>query len=288
MPLMSNRKPKYLNLNKRPTKDQKVLILTPLKNAAPYLARYFQILQTLDYPKQLISLAFLVSDTTDRTLDELRTVADSLSNEYDSMDIFVKDFHFKLSEGNRHGYDVQPQRRAWMARSRNYLLTTALKEEHDWVLWLDVDIVQFPTSILKDLQKLDVDVVVPNCLKETDDGSFWGYDQNNWQETEESIALQESLDADVVLLQGYEQLETKRLAMVDMPTHGNPLDKVPLDGVGATFTLVKANVHREGVIFPPFPYKHQVETEGFAKMAKTMGFGVYGLPAYLIYHASNG
>ncbi|RCI06167.1 Golgi mannosyltransferase complex subunit [Rhizopus stolonifer] len=85
---------------------------------------------------------------------------------------------------------------------------------------------------------------------------------------------------------GYQELDTKRLAMVDMPTHGDPLAPVPLDGVGATFTLVKAHVHREGVIFPPFVFQHQVETEGLAKMAKAMGFGVYGLPAYLIYHAA--
>lgn len=56
---------------------------------------------------------------------------------------------------------------------------------------------------------------------------------------------------------------------------------------GATFTLVKAKVHREGANFPPFAFQHQVETEGFAKMAKAMGFGVYGLPSYLIYHIMN-
>lgn len=92
--------------------------------------------------------------------------------------------------------------------------------------------------------------------------------------------------------------------MVDMPTHLGKLNKVPLDGVvsknngmmavnidmcikGATFTLVKAQVHREGANFPPYAFQHQVETEGFAKMAKAMGFGVYGLPGYLIYHIMN-
>lgn len=32
-----------------------------------------------------------------------------------------------------------------------------------------------------------------------------------------------------------------------MPTDVSPDYKVELDGVGATFTLVKAHVHREGV-----------------------------------------
>ncbi|RUS19073.1 hypothetical protein BC937DRAFT_88014 [Endogone sp. FLAS-F59071] len=75
--------------------------------------------------------------------------------------------------------------------------------------------------------------------------------------------------------------------MVDMPTHLGKFKKVPLDGVGATFTLVKAQVHREGANFPAYPFQHQVETEGFAKMAKAMGFGVYGLPGYIIYHIIN-
>lgn len=72
-----------------------------------------------------------------------------------------------------------------------------------------------------------------------------------------------------------------------MPTHLGKDHKVPLDGVGATFTLVKANVHREGANFPAYPFHHQVETEGFAKMAKAMGFSVFGLPSYLIYHIEN-
>jgi hypothetical protein len=46
-------------------------------------------------------------------------------------------------------------------------------------------------------------------------------------------------------------------------------------------------VHREGANFPAFTFQHEVETEGFAKMAKAIGYGVYGLPAYLIYHINN-
>jgi hypothetical protein len=75
--------------------------------------------------------------------------------------------------------------------------------------------------------------------------------------------------------------------MVDMPTEVASDYKVSLDGVGATFILVKAHVHREGAMFPAFPYQHQIETEGFAKIAKAMGFLVYGLPGYIIYHVQN-
>jgi hypothetical protein len=172
-----------------------------------------------------------------------------------------------------------------MARSRNYLLTAALREEHAWVLWLDVDVVEYEPKILEDMISVNVDVLVPNCLLKRPDGDFWGYDKNNWQETNASIAIQEKIkNPEFVLLEGYYEFETKRKLMIDMPTHLGKLEKEPLDGVGGTFTLVKAHVHREGANFPAFTYKHQVETEGFAKMAKAMGFGVYGLPGYIIYH----
>lgn len=115
-------------------------------------------------------------------------------NRYDSIAIYEKDFKFDLPEDKRHDFELQPLRRSYMARSRNYLLTAALRQDHAWVLWLDVDVVQYPDSILEDLQSVDVDVVVPNCLRETEDNSFWGYDKNNWQETEESIAIQAQLD----------------------------------------------------------------------------------------------
>ncbi|KAI8376381.1 Anp1-domain-containing protein [Radiomyces spectabilis] len=273
--------------------QEHVLILTPLKNAQAYLPRYFELVDRLSYPKHLISMAFLVSDTTDDTVPMLKEKAQELMNRddpeqrYHQISIYEKDFSFELPEDKRHAFEMQPLRRSYMARSRNYLLTAALREEHAWVLWLDVDVVEYPASILEDLQSVDVDVVVPNCLLDTEDKSFWAYDKNNWQETERSLEMQKDLDPDYVLLEGYFEFLTNRYLMVDMPTHLGKMEKVPLDGVGATFTLVKAHVHREGANFPPYPFQHQVETEGFAKMAKAMGFGVYGLPGYLIYHIRN-
>ncbi|KAI8973793.1 Anp1-domain-containing protein [Mycotypha africana] len=290
---------KFINLNdleataNAKEEQQHVLILTPVKNAEAYLERYFELVDRLSYPKDLITMAFLVSDTTDNTVQILKDKADEFLNRpnpserYHEIAIYEKDFNFQLPEDKRHTFELQPLRRSFMARSRNYLLTAALREYHSWVLWLDVDVVEYPETIVEDLQSVDVDVVVPNCLLQTEDGSFWAYDKNNWQETERSIELQKDLDPDYVLLEGYYEFLTNRYLMVDMPTHLGRFKKVPLDGVGATFTLVKAQVHREGANFPPYVFQHQVETEGFAKMAKAMGFGVYGLPGYLIYHIRN-
>ncbi|KAG0936517.1 hypothetical protein G6F32_010078 [Rhizopus arrhizus] len=270
---------------------EKILVLTPLKDAAGYLDRYFELLDRTRYPNHLISIAFLVSDSSDGTLELLEYHARRLqrrwSNRFESIRIFQKDFDFDLPNEKRHRYEMQPLRRRVMARSRNWLLSASLRHDISWVAWVDVDVVEYPPTIFEDLIRADVDVIVPNCLLSRQDHVFWAYDKNNWQETDASRFRQRDLDEEFVLLEGYYEFPTYRYLMVDMPTDVSPDYKVPLDGVGATFTLVKANVHREGAIFPAFTYQHQVETEGFAKIAKSMGFGVYGLPGYIIYHVQN-
>jgi len=79
--------------------------------------------------------------------------------------------------------------------------------------------------------------------------------------------------------------------------------QIPLDGVGGVSLLVRAEVHRKGIIlvprlrilarsltehsgvdFPIKPVDHQIETEGLAKLAKIAGYSVYGLPNYVIWH----
>jgi hypothetical protein len=42
--------------------------------------------------------------------------------------------------------------------------------------------------------------------------------------------------------------------------------------------------HSPGINFPCYAFENQAETEGFAKMAKRAGYGVYGLPNYVVWH----
>ena len=62
----------------------------------------------------------------------------------------------------------------------------------------------------------------------------------------------------------------------------DPKREVELDGVGGTALLVKADVHRDGAMFPPFAFYHLLETEGFAKMASRLGWKSWGLPNYYV------
>ena len=55
-----------------------------------------------------------------------------------------------------------------------------------------------------------------------------------------------------------------------------------------TALMVKAAVHRDGATFPPFPFYHLLESEGFAKMARRLGYTCWGLPQYLVTSLFNG
>lgn len=48
--------------------------------------------------------------------------------------------------------------------------------------------------------------------------------------------------------------------------------------------LIRADAHREGSIFPAFPYRYLIETEDLAAMAKDMGYHCWGLPSLETWH----
>lgn len=149
--------------------QERILILTPLKDAAPYLSKYFELLAKLTYPHHLIDLGFLVGDSTDDTLAVLAAELDRIQKRPDDVPfrsalVVQKDFGFTLSQdvADRHAFEAQGPRRKAMGRARNYLLATALKPEHAWVYWRDVDIVDSPEKIIEDFVAHDRDILVPS------------------------------------------------------------------------------------------------------------------------------
>ena len=163
----------YINLDNvtfAKTRDR-VLILTPLRDAASHLRQHFSLLSALTYPHQAIDLAFLVGDCKDDTLSTLNSELDRLQLEsnpqrFRSATVIQKDFGDSTGQSveERHSFRAQGTRRKAIGRARNYLLYTALRPVHDWVYWRDVDIVENPTTILEDFMKHDKDVLVPSRL----------------------------------------------------------------------------------------------------------------------------
>ena len=119
----------------------RLLVLTPVKNAEPHLEAYFEALERIEYPKRQITIAFLVSDSTDRTEAKIRRYADRARSRggeaaYAGIRMLRRDFGFALPGPLRHAYETQPMRRSMLARARNHLLMGALEPDISWVLWL--------------------------------------------------------------------------------------------------------------------------------------------------------
>lgn len=244
-----------------------VLILTPVKNAAAHLESYFRGLASLTYPPHLLSLGMLEGDSGDGTWEALQPHLEALRGRFRSVRAFRRDFGLVLPRDlPRWAPQLQVQRRSVLARARNHLLFRALADER-WVLWLDVDVVEYPPDVIERLLAAGKRIVTPNCVRTYGGGSF---DLNAWR-------------------------DRGRLHLHDLKGEG---ELVPLDAVGGTMLLVDADVHRDGVVFPPFPYglgnpkarrgeNHwpgELETEGLGIMAADAGVQCWGMPHLEIRH----
>ncbi len=192
-----------------------------------------------------------------------------LCSRYASVEIWRKNFNFRIPDGfPRWTHAFQIPRRKILARARNQLLFRALKDQ-DWVLWLDVDVIDYPPDLIERLTATGRDIVHPHCV-----GRYGGptFDLNAWR-------------------------DHGRVRMDDL--RGGP-DLVRLDTVGGSVLLVRADVHRDGLIFPCFPYgaanpavrrpgplqiNGELETEGFGIMAMDMGYQCWGMPNLEVLHA---
>lgn len=156
-------------------REERILLCVPLRDAESHLAMFFAHLHNFTYPHHLIDLAFLVSDSKDRTLEVLvenleRIQADEDdAQHYGEISIIEKDFGQKVNQDveSRHGFAAQASRRKLMAQARNWLLSAALRPYHSWVYWRDVDVETAPFTILEDLMRHNKDVIVPSKFKIT-------------------------------------------------------------------------------------------------------------------------
>lgn len=270
-------------------KDENICILTPVKDAEEHLEAYYKNLSRLSYPHQKISLGLLESDSRDNTYSILKQKLPELKKKFRKAGLWKKDFGFHIPEGMpQWAGTVQLERRTSLARSRNHLLFRALEDE-DWVLWLDVDVVEYPADIIQSLLRTGKEIVQPNCVTKHGGKS---YDLNAWR-------------------------DRGRKHLHDMREEG---DLVELHSVGGTMLFIKADIHRDGLIFPPFlygraskrvrrtqfffankkevitdifriprklfsgKYRGEIETEGLGIMAHDMGYTCWGMPNLEIRH----
>jgi len=245
-----------------------VLILTPIKGAARHLARYVELIEGLDWPGDRLSVSLLEGDSKDETFAAAQAMLPRLAARTRRAQLFQRHFGFNLPPGvPRWAPAFQLLRRQTLARARNHLLFRALDDE-DWVLWIDVDVIDYPADIIHSLLATGFDIVVPNCVTRRGGPTF---DLNNWT-AEGSVTLSDRRGC----------------------------GPIRLGAVGGTMLLVRAEVHRDGLVFPPYRYgiesprarnfhplwgRGEVETEGLGAMAGDMGIQCWGLPDLEILHA---
>lgn len=151
-------------------REERVLLCTPLRDAAPHLPMFFAHLRNFTYPHHLVDLAFLVSDSKDDTeallsqmLEAQQADPDPLQP-YGEISVIHKDFGQAVGQDveSRHGFAAQASRRKLMAQARNWLLSAALRPYHSWVFWRDADVETCPFTIIEDLMRHDRDIIVPS------------------------------------------------------------------------------------------------------------------------------
>lgn len=276
--------------------QETVLILTPL---ARFYQEYWDNLLKLSYPHELITLGFIIpknkegnAATAALQAQITQTQQGPEKKRFASIIIERQDFDPPLmsqEESERHKMENQKVRRAAMSRARNSLLFTTLGPSTSWVLWLDADIIETPPTLIQDLASHDKPIVVPNCFQrfknpDTQKLDERPYDFNSWIDSAKAQELGATMGPDDILLEGYAEMATYRQLMAYMyQDNGKVTQEITLDGVGGTALMVKADVHRDGAMFPPFPFYHLIETEGFAKMAKRLGHASTGLPNYKVH-----
>lgn len=274
---------------------ERVLFCVPLRDASQHLPMFFNHMRNLTYPHNLIDLAFLISDTTDSTIKDLKKFLKeiqsdpNLDNRFGRINIYEKDFGQVVGQtfSDRHGFALQGPRRKLMAIARNWLLSTALRPDHSWVYWRDIDVETCPGTIIEDLMHHNKDVIVPNVWRPLPDWLDYEqpYDLNSWQESEGGIELLDRLDEDAVIVEGYAEYATWRPHLLYLrDPNGDPEVEMELDGIGGVSILAKASVFKSGGHFPLFSFQKHAETELFGKLCKTMGYSVIGLPHYTIWH----
>ncbi|OGM47377.1 mannan polymerase complex subunit MNN9 [Aspergillus bombycis] len=286
----------HYDLNKLTTtsdsadKGERVLILTPL---ARFYQEFWDNLAHLNYPHELISLGFIIPNTKEGSaaLSALETAISKTQNgpipsRFASISILRQDFEPPLQsqdEKERHKLENQKARRESMSRARNSLLFTTLGPSTSWVLWLDADIVETPPTLIQDLTGHNYPVIVPNCYQRYYNADHKQmevrpYDFNSWVDSSNAQALAESMGPDEILLEGYAELPTYRTLMAYLADteSPNPRRVIELDGVGGTALMVKADVHRDGAMFPAFPFYHLVETEASPRWLRDWGIRSLG------------
>ena len=256
-----------------------VVIFVPVKDAAPFIDRHMALIDALDWPKDRLRLVYCEGDSRDRSRALLEDMQRQKASDFGDFKILSYRSGLRLDRAERWKPKHQLRRRSAIARARNHLICEELRDEDEWVLWIDIDVCDFEPDVLRKLLAAREKIVIPDCVLDRGGPS---YDLNAYLE----IGNPRRSEFFKYVTAGLFQPPAdywRRLHMHDLRF----TSKVPLTAVGGTMLLVHGSVHRAGLVFPEAPYRYLIETEAFGRMARDVGIIPYGLPDIEVVHVKS-
>ena len=119
------------------------------------------------------------------------------------------------------------------------------------------------------------------AIREVSEDQIKGFQRNPIGE----IAKRSGVPVDVVVVSSQDVARLgQRVGSVIRPALRDGRELLRVDSVGGTALLIRADLHRDGLVFPSYPYQQLIETEGLAAMARDMGTACWALPRLEVVH----
>lgn len=248
-------------------------------DSARTITSFLRLICETAYPARQISLGFLTSSRSE--FIQFKSVA---KNEAYSTchAIHHPGYGVNVKRGDRHTEGTQRERRRSVARLRNYLMLRTLRNEQH-VVWLDADVYWLTPGIIPKMiqhsqaKPGNVGMITARCVQ----GNNKDYDRNAWAGPRLTPTPAQATDHFVPQA----TIHTKFLEQLVSNTSED--DLVHLDSVGGTILYMAADMVRQGLTFPVYNAVGTlwdtregwdgIETEGLCYIAKSLGFGCFGL-----------
>lgn len=178
---------------------------------------------------------------------------------------------------DRHQEAVQYERRSTIASLRNKLMARALRDE-DYIFWLDADVVDMSDDLVSTMisqaerNPKQVGAITARCQQ----GSNPNYDLNAWYIDRAVKGITKAIAEAQRQTYSEKLAQTRHYVPHQIKGLGND-EMGKLDSVGGTSLLLRADLVRKGLIFPPFKIVGTTwaqggwaaqETEGICYMAE--------------------
>ncbi|KAG0010160.1 hypothetical protein BGZ81_002953 [Podila clonocystis] len=271
---------------------QSVLVLTLVRDHQSWsgtrtVADFLKVVESFEFPHANINIGILVSNK-----EEFESIKEEIRHRelqpstFPKIQVLFRDLDAGISREDRKNYDLQAPRRRLLARLRNFLLFSTLREE-DSVLWIDADMTAFEPNLLDRMIDSGKDIITTKT--EFGRGGC-DYDLNAWV-GDPTRPKEEDIKKVVEGGTFYppEHTNIKNIHHLDG-------EFAELDSVGGTVLFVRGEVHREGVAFATNSligtgWKHEgydgIESEGLCFTARFLGYKCWAMPHTISIHSTD-